>query len=88
MTDTATRLLSILTEQFGVVETREKDVLDAVYARDFNTDSLDRIETVMAIEDEFQITISDDEAESIDERITLRGIVALIEAKVAGKVDA
>lgn len=86
MTDTATRLLAVLTTQFGVVETAEKDILDAEYVRDLKPDSLDRVETVMAIEDEFQITISDDEAEKLETTITLRGIVKLIDAKLAESV--
>lgn len=85
MTDTATRLLSVLTAQFGAVETAEKDIFDAVYVRDLKPDSLDSVEVIMAIEDEFEIVIDDDEAFALDENITLRGIVALIYTKLAAK---
>lgn len=86
MTDTATRLLAVLTAQFGAVETAEKDILDAEYVRDLKPDSLDKVETLMEIEDEFQITISDDEAAKLDNTITLRGIVKLIDEKLAESV--
>ncbi len=85
MTDTATRLLTILTEHFGAVETAEQDIMDAVFVRDLKPDSLDSVEVIMAIEDEFEIVIDDDEAFALDENITLRGIVALIETKLAAK---
>ena len=85
MTDTRTRFLSVLTNHFGAVETAEADILDAVFLRDLKPDSLDVVELLMGIEDEFSITIEDGEAEALSEKITLREILALVEGKVAVK---
>ncbi len=82
------RLLTVLTRHFGAIETTESDVMDAVFLRDLKPDSLDVVEVLMAIEDEFRIVISDDEAMALSEDVALREILALVEDKVAGKVVA
>lgn len=83
MTTPATRLLATITAQFGAIETAAADPLDAVLRRDLKPDSLDVVELTMALEDEFQIVIDDDEAIGLSEQITLREILALVEARLA-----
>ncbi len=87
MTDTRTRFLSVLTGHFGTIETTEADILDAVFLRDLKPDSLDVIEVIMDLEDQFGIVIDDDEAMSLDEKVTLRTILEMVETK-AGMVAA
>lgn len=57
------RLQAIVAEQLGV-ET-EKIVPDAEFVADLNADSLDLVELIMSLEEEFGIEISDEDAERI-----------------------
>lgn len=52
---------------------------DHSFVVDLNADSLDIVELTIAIEEEFEIEISDEEAEEID---TVGELVALIERKL------
>ncbi len=54
---------AILVDQLGVDE--EAISMEANFIDDLNADSLDIVELVMAMEQEFGITIPDDEAERI-----------------------
>lgn len=54
---------SILVEQLGVDEDQVN--MDANFIDDLNADSLDIVELVMAMEQEFGISIPDEEAERI-----------------------
>jgi acyl carrier protein len=54
---------SILVEQLGVEENQV--TMEANFIDDLNADSLDIVELVMAMEQEFGITIPDEEAERI-----------------------
>ncbi len=57
------RVKKIVVEQLGV---NEKDVkLEANFVNDLGADSLDTVELVMAIEEEFGIEIPDEHAEKI-----------------------
>lgn len=58
-----TRVVKIVSEQLGVAE--EKVVPDAKFIDDLGADSLDTVELVMALEDEFDCEIPDEEAEKI-----------------------
>jgi acyl carrier protein len=58
------RLRKIIAEQLGVDETQI--VPGASFAKDLNADSLDLVELIMSIEEEFGIEISDDDAEKIE----------------------
>jgi acyl carrier protein len=57
------RLRKIIAEQLGVDESQI--VPGASFAKDLNADSLDLVELIMSIEEEFGIEISDDDAEKI-----------------------
>ena len=64
MTDsTYDRLKKIVVEQLGVDETEVTP--EASFVEDLNADSLDLVELIMSLEEEFGIEISDEEAEKI-----------------------
>jgi len=54
---------AIIAEQLGV-ET-DKITPDAEFIQDLNADSLDMVELVMSLEEEFGVEISDEEVEKI-----------------------
>jgi acyl carrier protein len=58
------RLKKIVAEQLGVDESQV--VPSAHFAKDLNADSLDLVELIMSIEEEFGIEISDEDAEKIE----------------------
>lgn len=58
------RLRKIVAEQLGVDETQI--VPSASFSKDLNADSLDLVELIMSIEEEFGIEIPDDDAEKIE----------------------
>ena len=57
------RVIDIVSEQLGV----EKDKInrDTSFVNDLGADSLDTVELVMELEEEFDINIPDDQAEKI-----------------------
>lgn len=57
------RVKDIIKEQLGVKD--EEIVLDASFVDDLGADSLDTVELVMALEEEFEMEIPDEEAEKI-----------------------
>lgn len=57
------RVKGIVVQQLGVDE--DKVTLTADFANDLGADSLDTVELVMAIEEEFSIEIPDEDAEKI-----------------------
>ncbi|HZH93249.1 MAG TPA: acyl carrier protein [Tissierellaceae bacterium] len=57
------KIISIITTQFNVPE---KDVtMETSFRDDLNADSLDLVELVMALEDEFGLEVEDDDVELI-----------------------
>ncbi len=57
------RVKKIIAEQLGVEE--DEVVPEASFVEDLGADSLDTIELVMALEEEFEIEIPDEDAEKI-----------------------
>jgi len=57
------RVQGIVSEQLGV--DKELITLEANFSADLGADSLDTVELVMAIEEEFSIEIPDEDAEKI-----------------------
>jgi len=57
------RVRKIIVEQLGVGEDEVSD--DASFVDDLGADSLDTVELVMALEEEFECEIPDEEAEKI-----------------------
>lgn len=57
------RVKKIVAEQLGVKE--EEVVNEASFVEDLGADSLDTVELVMALEEEFETEIPDEEAEKI-----------------------
>lgn len=55
------RVTKIIVEQLGVKSEQVTD--DAHFENDLGADSLDAVELVMALEEEFEIEISDEDAE-------------------------
>ena len=74
------RVISLIAKQLGVE--KENISPDASFVDDLGADSLDTVELVMAIEDEFSITIADDEAESI---VTVQNAIDKIQAELTAK---
>ena len=59
----AARIRTIIHEKLGVEESALKDT--AAFSSDLGLDSLDVLETFMALEKEFSIKISDEDAEKL-----------------------
>jgi acyl carrier protein len=60
---TAERVKSIIVEQLGVASEEVNE--SASFIEDLGADSLDIVELVMALEEEYDIEISDEDAEKI-----------------------
>lgn len=58
-----TKVVEIVSEQMGVDKT--EITRDTSFINDLNADSLDTVELVMEFEDEFDMSIPDEEAEKI-----------------------
>jgi acyl carrier protein len=68
------KIKKIICEQ---LEVNEKDVVpEASFVDDLGADSLDQVELIMAMEEEFDISISDEEAEKI---VTVRDAIDYVE---------
>ena len=73
------RVRKIVVEQLGVKE--EEVVKEASFVDDLGADSLDTVELVMALEEEFDTEIPDEEAEKIS---TVQAAIDYIKANVEG----
>ena len=79
MSSIGERVRKIVIEQLGVAE--DQVTLEASFVDDLGADSLDTVELVMALEEEFDAEIPDDQAEAIT---TVKQAVAFIEASAKG----
>jgi acyl carrier protein len=71
------RVKEIIVEQLGVNESEVNP--EAKFVDDLGADSLDLVELVMALEEEYNIEISDEEAEKI---LTVGDAIEFIQARV------
>lgn len=74
------RVKTIIAEQLGVKP--EEVTSEASFVDDLGADSLDTVELVMALEEEFSIEIPDEDAEKI---ITVGDAIKYIEGKSVNK---
>lgn len=77
MSHVAARIRSIISEQLGIGE--DEITADSSFSVDLGADSLDMVEVIMAIEEEFGIDIPDTTAEEID---TVGDLTAFVEKNV------
>ena len=70
------KIKGIIAEQLGVEEDAIK--MDTHLMKDLEADSLDAVEIIMAIEDEFDIEIPDEDAEKFQ---SVADLVSYVEAK-------
>ncbi len=63
MTSVEDRVKKIVVKQLGVEDTQVKG--EAKFIEDLGADSLDIVELVMAMEDEFEVSIPEDQAEKL-----------------------
>ena len=73
------RVKKIVVEQLGVAE--DQVTPDSSFVDDLGADSLDTVELVMALEEEFDTEIPDDEAEKIT---TVKQAIEFIQANATG----
>ena len=73
------RVKKIVVEQLGVAE--DQVTAEASFVDDLGADSLDTVELVMALEEEFDTEIPDDEAEKIT---TVKQAIEFIQANATG----
>lgn len=71
------KIKNIIVEQLGVVDTTV--TLDASFIDDLGADSLDIVELIMALEEEFDIEIPDEDAEKV---VTVGDVVDYIKENV------
>jgi acyl carrier protein len=69
------RVKEIVCEQLGVSE--DEVTPDASFIEDLGADSLDIVELVMALEEEYEMEISDEDAEKIK---TVQDVITYIDA--------
>ena len=76
MTTVQPKVKEVIVEQLGVDPERVK--LEASFIDDLGADSLDIVELVMAMEEEFDIEIPDEEAEKLK---TVNDVVSYLQTK-------
>ena len=63
MSEVVKKVIKIISEQLDVSE--DDVILSASFVDDLGADSLDQVELIMAMEEEFDISIPDEDAEKI-----------------------
>jgi acyl carrier protein len=76
MADVDAKVKKIISDQLGVPEADVKP--EASFVNDLGADSLDTVELVMALEEEFGVEIPDEDAEKI---ATVQNAIEYIKAK-------
>ena len=74
MSEITNRVKAIITDKLGVEESQVTP--EASFTNDLGADSLDTVELIMELEQEFDLQIPDDEAEKI---VTVGDAIAFIE---------
>ncbi len=75
-----TKVVAIVSEQMNVEGTEIRR--ETSFVNDLNADSLDTVELVMELEDEFDMNIPDDEAEKLQ---TVGQAIDFIQSQLNGK---
>ncbi len=70
------KVKSMLVEKLGVAE--DKVMLESEIIKDLGADSLDLVEMLLSLEENFGVTVSDEQTESI---VTVKDIVDIIDNK-------
>ena len=70
------RVKEIIVDQLGV--SADQVTLEAKFVEDLGADSLDTVERVMALEEEFDVEVPDDEAEKLQ---AVKDVVTFITSK-------
>ena len=78
MSEIAEKVKKIVVEQLGVAE--DQVTPEAKFIEDLGADSLDQVELVMALEEEFESDIPDEDAEKLT---TVGKAIEYIEGKMA-----
>ncbi len=73
MSEVFDRVKKIIVDRLGV--DGEKVIMEATFKEDLGADSLDVVELIMELEDEFDLEISDEDAEKI---VTVGNVVTYI----------
>ena len=74
------KVIEIVAEQLGIGE--EEIQIDSKFVEDLGADSLDIVEVLLALEEEFEVEISDDEAQKIK---TVGELIQFIESSQFSK---
>ncbi len=72
------RVKDIIVDQLGV--SADQVTPEAKFVEDLGADSLDTVELVMALEEEFDVEVPDDEAEKLQ---AVKDVVSFISSKVS-----
>lgn len=73
------KVRDIISDQLGVADI-ESITMETSMIKDLGADSLDAVEIIMALEDEFGVSVPDEEAENFK---SIGDIVNYIESKIA-----
>ena len=85
--DVAIKVRQLVAEQVGL-EIEHVQPAHSLWAtsdaRDLGFDSLDRVEVIMMVEDEFDLEISDEDAEAVTD---VASLIALVQSSLSPRVE-